>query len=279
MNRPQHPAAAGLVVPPQKHFAAPGLQVEPYEVVAVHLVGAVVAGAGGDRGEGSTGARLDPVLVLVAVQEELEVLAQLAAKRRSLVLHQPVRRVMNQGQRKIRPCELLPQGSLLPVSGGPELPPLAVTAARPRRIEASEAEAQPVDLADRGPQRPLRIAEEVAEIVAAEEILVGAEATHQAPPLRTAVVDQLLDPIKHLPVQPLGLGFQDFPPIHVVVAGDEEKVTQRHLRREGPAHSVEELPGFAELLLDRLARRTAEVPEGGIPGEEDQIRPQAMIAL
>jgi hypothetical protein len=136
-----------------------------------------------------------------------------------------------------------------------------------------------VDLADRGPQRPLRIAEEVAEIVAEKEILVGAEAAHQAPPLQTTAVDQLLDSVEPLPVQPLGLGFQDFPPIHVVVAGDEEEVSQRHLRRKGPADGVEKRSGFAELLLDRLARRAAEVPEGGVSGEEDQIRSQVMIAL
>ena len=47
----------------------------------------------------------------------------------------------------------------------------------------------------------------------------------------------------------------------------------------GDSDGVQERPGFAELPLDRLARRTAEVPEGGVFSEEDQIRPQVMIAL
>src|SRR6185369_13606899 len=278
VDLPRNPAAAGRIVLPQPDLAVAGLRIEPHEAVPVRPVGAVIAGARGDRRE-SVVSGFGPLLVLVAVEKKTEILPQRPPEVRALLLHQPVRRMMDQSDREIDAFELFPQRPLLPLAGGPEQPPLLRAPARPGRVEAGEADAQAGHLADRGPDRPSRIIQKMAQVAILEEAEIGAEAAHVRPPLPAALVDHLQDAVELLAVQPLRLVLQDLAPVDVVVAWDEEKIPQRDFGRKGVADRVEKRGGLLELLLDRLPRLAAEVAEGGITGEEEKIGPQAVLAL
>jgi hypothetical protein len=93
-------------------------------------------------------------------------------------------------------------------------------------------------------------------------------------------VDELVDENGVFLVgEPLSQRGGDLAAVDVVVARDEEQMVPRHLGRERPAHGVEEGCGLSELLFDRLPRPLAQVAEGGVAGEEDQVRPQTVLPL
>ncbi len=215
--------------------------------------------------------------MLVTVEEKMKILLDLPLGLWVLVIHEPVQRVMHEGDAQLRRGEVGPELLDLIVPAEPELAFLLVLAARPGGVEPGNADAQMIaELNGIGEDEALLVSEQMLVAISGEELRVILKPQHVALPVRiggAALVDKLIEVgIRQVLLD----GLRDALPPHVVIPRHEIDAAAWYLRIERGAHGLEEIMRGLKLAVD-VSVAVVLMPPGGVASEEEEIGMQLVL--
>jgi hypothetical protein len=189
-------------------------------------------------------------------------------------------RVMHQRDFDISRMDRVDQSFDLPSRSHPELASFVCAAARPRRIEAGDADPVAGNISDRRIDQAIWIVQQVGVPVRLQKVTVLVQPLKVLMQVAPAAAKHFVHLIGGCNlVEPRGQGRRCSVAINVVVARHQKYVFNRNRRIERVPYRLKKLVTFIELMRKRLASLIANLPPAQITSEKDQVWAQPVVAM